>query len=221
MHTYPLFSFFLLLFVMCFLSFSLSLSDRLRMAPKRKFTPARNPLGSRSSSFFDTPFLHFQFRDGKAQQDFLENFQRHGIHPMRHVILSNFFDIPLLGVIQTRGWESLCEIPLRCPIMFIHEFYSNMHSIDTPVPQFATTFRGTHIVVTSDLISKILHVPRVLHPDYLGYQCLRTVSKDELLSHDDATWCKVIIHAYCDQRQFALVHLSLCRSYCVFTSRVL
>ena len=23
----------------------------------------------------------------------------------------------------------------------------------------------------------------------------------------DATWCKVILHAYCDQRQFALVHL--------------
>ena len=25
----------------------------------------------------------------------------------------------------------------------------------------------------------------------------------------DATWCKVITHAYCDQRQFVLVHLSL------------
>ena len=25
----------------------------------------------------------------------------------------------------------------------------------------------------------------------------------------DATWCKVIIHSNCDQRQFALVHLSL------------
>ena len=37
----------------------------------------------------------------------------------------------------------------------------------------------------------------------------------------DATWCKVIIHAYCDQRQFALVHHTLSRSYYVFAPRVL
>ena len=71
--------------------------------------------------------------------------------------------------------------------MFIQEFYSNIHGIDTPVPQFATTFKGTRIVVTSDLIFEILYVPRVLQTNYLGYQCLRTVSKDELLSHDNAT----------------------------------
>ena len=67
--------------------------------------------------------------------------------------------------------------------MFIQEFYSNMHDIDTSVPQFATTFRGTRNVVTLDLISKILHVLRVSCPDYPGCQRLRTVSKDELLSH--------------------------------------
>ena len=27
--------------------------------------------------------------------------------------------------------------------------------------------------------------------------------------YGDTTWCKVIIHSNCDQRQFALVHLSL------------
>ena len=43
--------------------------------------------------------------------------------------------------------------------------------------------RGTRIVVTSDLISKILQVSRVAHPDYPGCQGLRTVSKDELLSY--------------------------------------
>ena len=54
---------------------SLSLSDRLRMAPKRKSTPARNPFGSRSSSSNPpVPPLHVRFRDWKAQQDFLENF---------------------------------------------------------------------------------------------------------------------------------------------------
>ena len=67
--------------------------------------------------------------------------------------------------------------------MFIQEFYSNIHSIATSVPQFSTTFRGTRNVVTLDLISKILHVLRVSCPDYPGCQRLRTVSKDELLSH--------------------------------------
>ena len=58
-----------------------------------------------------------------------------------------------------------------------------MHGIDTYVPQFTTVLQGTHIVVTPDLISKILHVPRVAHPDYPNCQRLRTVSKDKLLSH--------------------------------------
>ena len=58
-----------------------------------------------------------------------------------------------------------------------------MHSIDISVPQFVMTFRGTRIVVTPNLISEILHVPRVSHLNYPSCQCLRTVSKDELLSH--------------------------------------
>ena len=36
--------------------------------------------------------------------------------------------------------------------MFIQEFYSNIHGIDIDVPQFVTTFKGTCIVVTPDLI---------------------------------------------------------------------
>ena len=62
--------------------------------------------------------------------------------------------------------------------MLIQEFYSIIHGIDTSVPQFATTFRGTHIVVTPDLISEVLHVPRVAHPDYPSCERLRTVSRD-------------------------------------------
>ena len=75
--------------------------------------------------------------------------------------------------------------------MFILEFYSNIHDINTSVPQFATTFRSTRIVVTPDLISEVLHVPRVAHLDYPGYKNHQTVSKAELLSHfceTPSTW---------------------------------
>ena len=66
--------------------------------------------------------------------------------------------------------------------MIIQEFYSNMHGINTSVTQFDMTLRGIHIVVTSDLVFEILHVPRVAHPDYPGCARLRTMSKDKLSS---------------------------------------
>ena len=71
---------------------------------------------------------------------------------------------------------------MHCLVMFIQEFYSNLHGIDTFVPQFATRFKGTHIVVTLDLVVEVLEVPRVEQPDYPGCDHLRTVSKDELIS---------------------------------------
>ena len=37
-------------------------------------------------------------------------------------------------------------------------------------------------MVTSDIVSEVLHVPRVEHPDYPSCECLRTMSKDELIS---------------------------------------
>ena len=42
--------------------------------------------------------------------------------------------------------------------------------------------RGTRIVVTPDIVSEVLHIPRVVHPDYPSCDHLRTVSKDELSS---------------------------------------
>ena len=57
-----------------------------------------------------------------------------------------------------------------------------MHGFDYSVPYFVTRVRGTCIVVTPDIVSEVLHVPRVAHPDYLGYDRLRTVSKDEFSS---------------------------------------
>ncbi|XP_075665344.1 uncharacterized protein LOC142635008 [Castanea sativa] len=155
------------------------------MAPKRKSTSTQNLFCSMSSSSSDPPVppLHVRFHDEKAYQDFSKNFSKRGVHPKRHVILLDFSDTPLPDVIHTRGWESLCKVPLRCPTVFIQKFYSNLHDIDSSVPQFVTTFGGTCIVVTPDLISEILHVPKVSHPDYPSCQRLRTVSKDELLSH--------------------------------------
>ena len=38
------------------------------------------------------------------------------------------------------------------------------------------------IVVTPKLVSDVLRVLRVKHPDYPGYERLRTVSKDEMIS---------------------------------------
>ena len=67
--------------------------------------------------------------------------------------------------------------------MIIQKFYSNMHGFDYSIPHFITHIQGTRIVVTPDLISEVLHVSRVAHPDYLGCDRLRTVSKDELSSH--------------------------------------
>ena len=66
--------------------------------------------------------------------------------------------------------------------MLIQEFYSNMHRFDYSVPLFVTRIRGTHIVVTLDIVSNVLRVSRVEHPNYPDCDCLRTVSKDELIS---------------------------------------
>ena len=179
------YSCFLVVIVVLSLSLSLSHTYRPHMAPKvHKSTLSQNPLqGSDSSSSNPIPLPSIRFHDEKAQKNFLEKFQECSVHPKRHVILSDFFDTPLPAVIRTRGWESLLESPLRCPIMFIQEFYSNIHSIDTSVPRFATTFWDTRIVVTPDPISKVLHVLRVGHPNYPSFKRLPIVSKDELLSH--------------------------------------
>ena len=57
-----------------------------------------------------------------------------------------------------------------------------MQEFDYFVPQFFTRVRGTCIVVTPGLISEVLHVPRVAHPDYPGCDHLKTVSKSKLMS---------------------------------------
>ena len=115
---------------------SFSLSDSLRMAPKRKTTLSRNPLRSGAYSSVDPTPLHIRFRDEKAQLDFSENFSSCGIHSERQVILSDFSDTDLPTIIYSRGWKSLYDIPVSCPTMIIQEFYSNMHNFDYSMPRF-------------------------------------------------------------------------------------
>ena len=154
------------------------------MALKRKSTLSWNPLHSRvyfSSPFDTTPSL-IQFHDEKAKSDFLENFSQQGIHSKCQVNLSDFSDTDLSTIIYSRGWESLCGIPVMYPSVIIQEFYFNMHGFDYSIPQFVTCVRGIHMVVTLDIVSEVLHVPRVVHLDYPSGEHLRTVSKDELAS---------------------------------------
>ena len=58
-----------------------------------------------------------------------------------------------------------------------------MHRINTSVPHFFSCIRGTCTVVTPAIISKVLHIPRVVHPDYPSCDRLQTISKDEISSH--------------------------------------
>ena len=55
-----------------------------------------------------------------------------------------------------------------------------MHAIDTSIPRFTTILRGTHIVVTLELISEVLHVPIMDRLDYPSHRRLSSISSDEL-----------------------------------------
>ena len=89
------------------------------MAPKRKSTLARNPLRSDASSSSDPSPSTIRFRDDDAFKAFLENFSRRGIHLERQVVLSDFANIDVPSVIHSRGWESLCDVSVTCPLMLI------------------------------------------------------------------------------------------------------
>ena len=168
-------------FYVSLLSLSLSFSFLL-MVPK-KSDPSKNPIrrrGSSSSSSAPFPLDYVWFHDEKASNDFFENFSNRVIHSKRQVILSDFPDTPLPGVFSSQGWAFLCEKPSRYPNMFIQEFYSDIHVIDTFMPRFTTVFRGTHIVVTLELIFEVLRIPRADLPDYPSHERLSSISRDEL-----------------------------------------
>ena len=152
------------------------------MEPKKsKSTSSRNPLHSGASSSDFTP-SHVRFRDDKAHKDFRRTFSQRGIHSECRVVLLDFSNTDLPIVIYSRGWESLCGVPITCLSVIIQEFYSNMHGFDYFVLHFVTRIRGMRIVVTLDLIFEVLHVPRVEFADYLGCEHLKTMSKGKLSS---------------------------------------
>ena len=57
-----------------------------------------------------------------------------------------------------------------------------MHKIDLSIPLFFTRVRGMRIPVTPQLVADVLRIPRIEFPDYPNCECLRTVSRDELMS---------------------------------------
>ena len=156
MHTYSLFNVFLYIwtawdFFDC-LSLSLSLFSFtliVFMTSKRKSTPSQSPLhfGASTSSDPTPSYIRFHYED--AHKAFSKKFSWRGIHYECRVILEDFANTDLPDVIHSRGWESLCDVPVTCPSVLIQEFYSNMHGFDFSVPFFHTRVRGTCIVVTS------------------------------------------------------------------------
>ena len=156
------------------------------MAPKRKSTPAWNTLHSGASSSSNPTLSHIRFYDDDAFKAFSETFSRRGIHSECQVILTNFADTDLPSIIHSKGWESLCDVLITCPVVLIQKLYSNMHGIDLSVPLFFTCVRGTRIPITSQLVTDVLWVPRIEFPDYPGYERLRTVSRNALMS----TFCE-------------------------------
>ena len=102
MYTYSLFNILVIFellgtFPIIFLSLPLFLFTLVvSMAPKRKSTPARNPLHSDASSFSDSAPLYLRFRDDDAHKAFSEKFSRQGVHSERQVILANFANTNLL-----------------------------------------------------------------------------------------------------------------------------
>ena len=108
-------------FLIVSLSLSLSFLFTLvvSMAPKRKSTLSHNLFHSGASSSFDPTPSHIRFRDEDARKEFSKKFSRWGVHSERRVILVDFADIDLPDVIHSRGWESLCDVPVTWPSVLI------------------------------------------------------------------------------------------------------
>ena len=126
-HAYVLYFSIYLLYLNCFEAFmivsffplSILFTLVVSMAFKRKSTTARNPLHSGVSLSSDYALLSLRFCDDDAHKAFSENFSRCGIHSECQVILEDFADTDLPTIIHSRGWESLCDVLVACPLVLI------------------------------------------------------------------------------------------------------
>ena len=82
----------------------------------------------------------------------------------------------------SRGWEFLCERPVTYPSMFIKSFAPIYKMSILLYLGSLHKFHVTCIVVTPELISDVLQVPRVDSPNYLASLVLRALSRDVLAS---------------------------------------
>ena len=89
------------------------------MATKRKSTPTQNLLRFGASSSTDPSPFNVRFHDDDAFKAFSENFFRRGIHSECQVVLSDFANTDLPSVIYSKGWESLCDVPVTCSLVLI------------------------------------------------------------------------------------------------------
>ena len=88
--------------IVSFFPLSILFTLVVSLAPKRKSTPARNPLHSGASSSSDHAPLSLYFRNDDAHKAFTENFSRRGIHSKCRVILGHFIDTDFPTVIHSR-----------------------------------------------------------------------------------------------------------------------
>ena len=126
MHTYLLFNIFDIIDIAWDFFYCSSLFLPLNLftlvvsiAPKHKSTPTQNPLHFGASSSTDPSPSNIWFHDNDVFKAFSKNFSRRGIHLERQVILSDFANTTLPSIIHSRGWESLCVIPVTCPLVLI------------------------------------------------------------------------------------------------------
>ena len=89
------------------------------MAPMHKSTPIRNPFRFGASSSSDSAPLSLPFRNDDAHKAFSKNFSRRGLHSEHQVILTDFANTDLLIIIHSWGCESLCDVPVTCPLVLI------------------------------------------------------------------------------------------------------
>ena len=87
--------------IVSFFPLSILFTLVVSMAPKRKSTPARNPLHYDASSSSNSTLLSLRFRDDDAHKALLENFSRCDIHSECQVILADFADTDLPTVIHS------------------------------------------------------------------------------------------------------------------------